>query len=557
MASSAKTPNIFSDYIVCTTRHGILSNPLTFTTHRHIDLKPNVSTNLHITCEDFLKGLQLLKHNRNESYAMCYHDLNKTFPEFKKIFEELHDVYMTMVEEIPATEPEKTKGYIKVYEFMSRVIVLRVLVDGIISMIDKEQSSSDSIIELVQKIQQKHEIKFLSTIQIYISTFNSKYKKSLPLFKKPNSHSSLGSTRSIALKGDSKLIPGMDNIITGFGYEEKEQFSRIFLCESRRKVCFLPISLDAITSFFQSLYKSHTIQFRIKFDLQNKVEAFFKCPNSSFHPTKPELCCDKEINFTPLTISKLHIIDSEGKKRIFNKKENDEYKICYKKLLLQYKDTAFPEKYKIVFCLNSECAGSLGYCVNKRRVSAPCYVCHDVFCTVCNVSGLHANDGSECEAMIQARRDELGEAFDANTSICPNKKCQMFISRIDGCDKMTCETSIGGCNTTFCFKCKRKTALQQTDIDCIKTKFFEITGLKINFVSEKAFLYIHPDKKDEDDDCVNNIIGQTIFRPLSNMLEWVYTDIRYDTAHKELLHEHHVSLVYNMMLEAVEINSIM
>ena len=553
MASSAKAPNIFSNYIVSTTRFGILSNPHTFTTNRHSYAKPDVSVELDITCEEFLEGLRLLKHNGNKKYAMCYRDLNKTFPEFKKIFEELYNVYMTIVHEIPTTEPGKTQGYIDLYVFMSRVIVLRVLVDVIACLIDFDYTSISTIIELVQKIQEKHEIKFLPTIQIYISNFNSKYKKSLPLFKVANHHSSVNSTRAIALKGDSKLIPGMDNVITGFGYEVGEQFSRILLCDTRRKVCFLPIDLTAITSFFQSLYKSHKLQFRIRFDMENRIEAFFNCPNSRFHPTNPMLCCDNEINLAPWHICKLHIIDDKGVKRRFNQKEISEYKLCYIKLLLQYKDTAFV-KHKIAFCIDSKCVGSFGYVVNINKVSAPCHGCRSVFCTVCNVPGLHANDGSDCLATIKARREELGEAFDADTSMCPNKKCHMFTARIDGCDKMTCDTSIGGCNTTFCFKCKRKTAIQQTDIDCIKTKFFEITGIEPYFASEKAFLYIHPAKKDTDgEDCVNNNPAQRIFSPLTKISEWIYSDIRYGEFGGQLSDEH-VSLLYNMMLEAVKIN---
>lgn len=77
---------------------------------------------------------------------------------------------------------------------------------------------------------------------------------------------------------------------------------------------------------------------------------------------------------------------------------------------------------------------------------AVCNKCEASTCTECKgARDAHTTPG-EHPSMVSKEDLELGEK--QGWKQCPNRKCQMLVERVEGCDHMTCK-----CLTEFCYEC--------------------------------------------------------------------------------------------------------
>jgi hypothetical protein len=153
----------------------------------------------------------------------------------------------------------------------------------------------------------------------------------------------------------------------------------------------------------------------------------------------------------------------------------------------------------------------------------------------------HPENGVMCNQMAVERLKDLGP----DVCLCPSfPQCTIPITRSDGCDKMTCAKSNGGCGTTFCWICKMKTGLQIENLVDIE-KEFETMGRTIEFASShQSYLYIHiknscPNASYETD-------KSRVFHPEEIIERWVRNDIVYTSSRSHISESDCVHIIQRM-----------
>lgn len=94
----------------------------------------------------------------------------------------------------------------------------------------------------------------------------------------------------------------------------------------------------------------------------------------------------------------------------------------------------------------------------ENPTKLPCPTCNLHVCAKCKqkwtIGSGSSHDGLSCEEW-ERRMDpnyEANEEYLAqNTRNCPN--CGRAISKNEGCNHMTCDTSVGGCGHEWCWTC--------------------------------------------------------------------------------------------------------
>jgi len=503
-----------------------------------------------ITLEDFLKEIRTIKTKTQKEQLCEYEHLDI----FQTYFEKLYYVYICEVAKISEQEKNKKKEYKEISILVSQIAVFRLMIDIVIGKLKLFVDKSDNIKSIFKRLKSNNLLPdiFIGIIQEYINYFNTKYEIDLELIKNPNHHSLVKSLKKISDLGYSKLLDGMTNpkVDLGYGDDTPESITWLILHESRRNCCKIPFDESSIIGFFQSLVKGKKLVFE-KFGIGLCIS--FKCPcNLSIShqikkgfdiDEKKELLCNKQIKLV-CSQDNLQVpfkIRKGNCKLFFSKEQNIEYYAFFRMLIQSYKYTAFPRE-KIVFCPKEGCYyNSVPFIINEKNVSTTCPMCIEIFCTDCNVFQTHPDNGILCNQSSIERLKELGD----DVKLCPNfPKCQIPINRIEGCDKMICSISNGGCDTSFCWLCNQKTAIQNSDIKDIIDYFISINS-PIEFVSTQSYLYIHINNSCPN---ANSISG--VFHPQNIINTWVPSDIVYKSS-RQLLSPEHTNIIISMMEQAM------
>lgn len=104
----------------------------------------------------------------------------------------------------------------------------------------------------------------------------------------------------------------------------------------------------------------------------------------------------------------------------------------------------------MVYCPNPSCNnGFIFETSSPSCLTCQCLECATIFCLLCKDS----HEGETCQEFLNRNESiKLFETWRSNTDcqFCP--KCHFLVSKIDGCDVMTCSQ----CLTNFCYLCGKE-----------------------------------------------------------------------------------------------------
>ena len=542
MAEEAKV-NLTVFPIITTSYRYMIECPTPFGEDFHIrrqgkKITCDLTEKLDFSFDEFMHHISTIEaHNGKQ---MIINPLDSGHPEFVKILEKLYQVYTVLI-----SKPLSQKRNQEIYVFIQRVAVVRILINDLSNKVKAKPYLAiyfhKSILEMIDRMRQlKIDIEYIGMINQYMNNFNTMYKLSLPMFKRSNSHSTVGATKTQSIHGYGTFIPGIENIREVNGLEITD--TSIIFHESRRTKCMVHIGEQSIKSFFESFIAGKQLTFRTI--NKGNPEVIISCPNNftlhkkTKHPNKwavRENCCGKEINLSDLPDNK--IIQTNWKKSIMSKEQTIEYSIFYKNLLFANRNTAF-ENARIYFCPDEDCVNSTIGFVDTIKLNIKCSMCSKTFCSTCSVFEEHNTDNSECKTI----------EYGPGSKPCPN--CNIPIFHNGGCHKMVCDTTFGGCNCSFCWGCQKKTCLQKKDLIDIQNHFKTLER-PISFGIDgdmRAFLYLHP-----TNNCTHGKPGG-VFYAWEVVRQWIDSDIHY-TANGFPLSVEDANTIETMMNNAATSNT--
>ena len=525
----------------------MIQKPKLFSKKCHLYGKSNfdLTENLNFSFDVFMEHLRTYF---SEDKIISMEALGDCHPGFLTIFQSLYSVY-TVLTNMPACNQRNMSINI----FLHRVIVVRILINDINTMVNNKPHLKyyyhEPYSDMIHRMQQLNmKIHYVGVLNQYMANFNSMYKITLPLFQEANSHSYVGSTKLISNQGYGTFFEGTDNIKETNVLDDTDS-SIVFHC-SRKHRCQVWFGEQSIKSVFEELIKNCELTFTVGYP-NNRPIVIAKCPNNLHLLGKIkkgveyelyEKCCNKEIDLQNLPTMK--IIMKNNKLSYMNHQQMQEYMMFYKNLLNANKTATFEKSSiknpKIFFCPSEKCIGSnIGF-VSENTLNVDCTVCRKTFCSKCNVFETHSIDGTHCERIIE---------YGPGTKPCPNCNIPIFLT--EGCDKMICDPYVGGCNTSFCWVCEKKTCLQRSDLIKIQDDF-KRRGTPITYGIDddlRAFLYLHP-----SNDCVNSSVGG-VFYSWTNVRAWIESDIHYTATGFPLTFED-ANIIETMMNQAASANTI-
>ena len=239
--------------------------------------------------------------------------------------------------------------------------------------------------------------------------------------------------------------------------------------------------------------------------------------------------CHHKVILYPLSRSQIRMADNQ-QIRPWIQSEIDEWNLYWNNYIDMNSTTLIPD-YTICKCPNN-CMRFL-VPTSMIQVSALCIYCENIYCRTCMVFQNHSNDSSMCNHEKYMRLKELG--VEGTMKPCPNAKCPQLIEKSEGCNKMKCDMSVGGCGTTFCYVCGYKTAIQKKDLIMIED-YMKSINHPVTIIYD-YFAYIHI-----NNECIE-AQGRGVFRTLYSIGDSVQSFIHYEGG-GILIFEHYNHIMY-------------
>lgn len=403
-----------------------------------------------------------------------------------------YQIFCKKVQYMPITKKQKLIALKDIFSFYSKIL-------SWIKMADKDK---------------KH--RNLGCMNQYTQYFNTKYKLDLPYIGTTNKHTKSSSIQRINTameNGASHIIK--HNMLDILG-EDKTCRQINLGHDSRRHKCFMYVG-DMISGFLDMFVKNN----KFKVEFTDTIEISFHCTNDfpaigmeNDEKAEAQYICHHKVILYPLGRSNIHMADNH-QIRTWIKSEIDEWSLYWNNYIDMNSTTLIPDN---TIC---KCPGDcMRFLVptNKISTSAQCIYCERIFCRTCMVFQNHSNDGSMCNYEKYMRLKELGVG--ETMKPCPNAKCPQLIEKSEGCNKMKCDMTVGGCGTTFCYVCGCKTAIQKEVLITIEEHMRSI-GHPVTIIYD-YFAYIHI-----NNECIE-AQGRGVFRTLYSIGDSVQSFIHYE-----------------------------
>lgn len=448
-----------------------------------------------------------------------------------------HSFISLMIDLIPPNKQKKLGAIQVIFSFVSRISSFLIMADALPITNAKNNESVADIIK-------GKPIRFLGTMNQYTQYFITKLKLELPYFAKANNHSKSakgfvektlsGSAQMVQLK-DGNMVNAMEILASDIG-SPMWQFHA-----SRRYKCavYAGPSIDGNLDF---LLHGKTIVAEF---IDSKLTLYSTCTSDFSKDDEKQCICGEQIIWYPLQQSSIQLIENH-RQRPWSEQNVHDWNLYFEKYIRANIKTLFPEQV-ICRCPDTKCLGNQYFLIPEHAmsVSVECIFCIKAFCTTCNIFQNHSNDGRMCNVEKFARLSELGVG--STMKACPNRTCPQLIEKSMGCNKMKCDTTIGGCGTTFCYECGCKSAIQKADIVALQQHFVTL-GHPIMIVGGFDFGYFHIPNQ-----CAEAGNNAPIFKSIARLSEFTESYIRYED-HNQLT-EGDMAIVMAQLQDAIIRNS--
>jgi hypothetical protein len=378
----------------------------------------------------------------------------------------------------------------------------------------------------------------LGNMNQYTQHFNMKYKLDLPYIGTTNHHTKRSSIQRINAHMEEGTSHIMEHNMLEILGEDKNCRHINLGHDSRRHKCFLYVG-DVISGFLDMFVKNK--KFTVEFT--DTIEISFHCTNDfpaigmkDDEKASSQYICHEKVILFPLDRSKIRMAENQ-KIRLWKQEEIDEWNLYWNNYIDMNSTTIIPD---YIICKCPENCMRFLVPTSMIQVSACCIYCEMIYCRTCMVFQNHSNDNTMCNYEKYMRLKELG--VEGTMKPCPNAKCPQLIEKSEGCNKMKCDMTVGGCGTTFCYVCGCKTAIQKDVLITIEDYMKGIEKpVTINY---DYFAYIHV-----NNECIE-AQGRGVFRTLHGISEYVQTFIRYEGG--EILsykHFHHIMSMIHYIID--------
>ena len=335
---------------------------------------------------------------------MLYYKLALLNPEFIKIFHDLYHCYVSLVATLPeitVSSPKHIKDKHNQHEFdikifMNRVASFRVMIDILtekLCIATRQNAQSITLIVTREKIRSlvdnylkpfKQFQNLLSSMNEWVSHFNTKHHMDIMLFKEPNKHSSVGKLNLAAEVGHSNLLHGMTNPREELGYEMDDNITWLILHETRRRRCMVP--LGPLVSMMQNMVRGKELEFVLISSEDKTFKVQFKCPcNIGIqHQVKKGVDVEDAQNIPCgmfVDLSHLYNIArtlTGTKKLALSSDQRNEYLGFYKLLLQEHSQKTQYLTHKIIFCPRETCKLNTHWFLSrKNKLMSKCPECYN------------------------------------------------------------------------------------------------------------------------------------------------------------------------------------